>query len=374
MIDVALLCEAVRTGRVGRREFLYLLGGSLGVVAMAGGGRWARAEDQAVVFTWAGYDDPAFYQKYIDKHGEPPKFSLWADEEEGLQKLRAGFQADVIFPCAYKVAQWYQAGVLGEIDTSKIAAFDDIFPSLRDIDDSVQDGKRVWVPMDWGQTSVIYRTDLAPEYVDNETWGILWDEKYKGRLGLYDSLTDGVVVAGIMAGLEDPFDYRSEEALAKTREKLEQVIPLLRNFVSDPTSLEQGLASGELVATTAWNESLVRLQEQGVTVKFMEPKEGAMTWVCGLAIAADTPNAEAAHDVIDAILAPDARLYEMRNFGYGSSTQTPYKLLSAEELVSLGMPPDPSAVLSAGILQRPIQNEEGLQRMFEEVRATATTN
>jgi hypothetical protein len=33
--------------------------------------------------------------------------------------------------------------VLGEIDTSKIAAFDDIFPSLRDIDAGVQDGKRV---------------------------------------------------------------------------------------------------------------------------------------------------------------------------------------------------------------------------------------
>jgi spermidine/putrescine transport system substrate-binding protein len=369
MIDVAQLCQAMRMGRIRRREFVQLLAGSALAASIGVGGRGAWAADTALVFTWAGYDDPEFYKKFIDKYGAPPQFTLWADEEEGLEKLRAGFKADVVFPCAYKVAKWYEAGVLGEIDTSKIAAFDDIFPSLRDIDASVQDGKRVWVPLDWGQTSVIYRTDLAPEYVDNETWGILWDEKYKGHLGLHDSLTDGAVVAGIMAGLEDPFDYRSEEALAKTREKLEEIVPLLRTFVSDPTSLEQGLASGELVATTAWNESLVRLKEQGVPVKFMEPKEGAMTWVCGMSITADTALADQAHDVIDAILTPEARLYEMRNFGYGSSTQAPYALLSEEELAALGMPPDPEAVLSAGILQRPIQNEQGLQRMFEEVRA-----
>jgi len=56
---------------------------------------------------------------------------------------------------------------------------------------------RVWVPIDWGQTSIVYRTDLAPEYVDNETWAILWDPKYKGKLAVFDSLVDGVVIAAV---------------------------------------------------------------------------------------------------------------------------------------------------------------------------------
>jgi spermidine/putrescine transport system substrate-binding protein len=279
----------------------------------------------------------------------------------------------VVFPCAYKVAQWYEAGVLGEIDPAKIAAYDDIFDSLKAIEAGVQDGKRVWLPMDWGQTSIIYRTDLAPEYVDNETWAILWDEKYKGRLALHESLTDGAVVAGIMAGLKDPFDYSAPEDLAKAREKLAQVVPLLRYFVGDPTGLEQGLASGEIVATTGWNESIVRLQEQGVPVKFMAPKEGAMTWVCCLSIAANTPLADKAHDVLDAILAPESRMYEMRNFGYGSSTQEPYKLMGADELASLGLSPEPEKVLGAGILQREIKNEPALQQMFDEVKAESAS-
>jgi spermidine/putrescine transport system substrate-binding protein len=370
MIDVARLREQVRAGRIGRRQWLRLLAAA-GVAVAASGGRWsARAAETATVFTWAGYDDPAFYPSYVKKYGGPPNFAMYADEEEGLQKILAGFTPDVVLPCAYKVARWYEAGVLGEIDTSRIRAWDDIFESLRNIPAGMQDGKRVWLPADWGQTSIVYRTDLAPEYVGNESWSILWDPKYKGRVAMFDSLTDGVVVAGIMAGLVDPFDYTSDDSLAKARAKLEELMPQLRYFVPDSTTLEQGLASGEIVATTAWNESIGRLRKQGLAVKFMEPKEGAMTWVCGVGIVKGTKLRDQAHEVVDALLEPDARIYEMRNMGYGSATKKPYAILSKEELADLGLSPNPDEVLAKGILQSPIKGEERLQRMFEEVKAS----
>lgn len=370
MIDVARLREGLRAGRIGRRDALRLLAAAGAAVTAVCGRRSAQAAETPTVFTWAGYDDPALYPTYVRKHGRAPDFALWADEEEGLQKILGGFKPDVVAPCGYKVARWYDAGVLGEIDTSRIRAYGDIFESLRDIPAGIQDGKRVWLPVDWGQTSIIYRTDLAPEYVGNESWGILWDPKYKGRVAIFDSLTDGVVVAGIMAGLADPFDYSSDESLAKVRAKLEELMPQLRYFVPDPTSLEQGLVSGELIAVTAWNESITRLRQQGLPVKFMEPKEGAMTWVCGISIVKDTPLLDQAHEIVDAILDPESRAYEMRNFGYGSSTKTPYTMLSQDELAELGLSPNPDAVLNAGILQSPINGEERLQRMFEEVKAS----
>jgi len=125
----------------------------------------------------------------------------------------------------------------------------------------------------------------------------------------------------------------------------------------------------EIVAVTGWNESIVRLRKQGLAVKFMEPKEGAMTWVCGLSIVKDTPLLEQAHEIIDAMLDQESRLYEMRNFGYGSSTKSPYTVMSAQELADLGLSTNPDSVLNASLLQRPIKGEERLQRMFEEVKA-----
>ena len=202
------------------------------------------------MYLWSGYDDPALYPAYVKKYGAAPDFAIWGDEEEGLLKLRSGFKPDVVFPCAYKIAKWYENGVLNEIDTAKLSHWPDVFESLKTIPAGMQDGKRVWVPIDWGQTSIIYRTDLCPEYVGNETWSILWDPKYKGRVAMFDSLTDGAVVAGIVAGLKDPFDYSSDENLAKVKAKLTELKPQLRYFVPDSASLEQGLATGEIVAVT----------------------------------------------------------------------------------------------------------------------------
>lgn len=368
MIDVSRLRREMRAGKLSRRNFMRTLAAS-GIAVTIAGTRNSRAAETPTMYLWSGYDDPALYPSYVAKYGAAPDFAIWGDEEEGLLKLRGGFKPDVVMPCAYKVARWYENGVLNAVDTAKLSHWPDVFESLKNIPAGMQDGKRVWVPIDWGQTSIIYRTDLCPEYVGNETWSILWDPKYKGRVAMFDSLTDGAVVAGIVAGLEDPFDYSSDENLAKVRAKLEELKPQLRYFVPDPASLEQGLATGEIVAVTAWNESITRLRKQGLPVKFMEPKEGAMTWVCGLSIVKDTPLLDQAHEIIDAMLSPESRAYEMRNFGYGSSTKSPYTILSPEELADLGLSPDPDSVLNAGILQRPIIGEERLQRVFEEVKA-----
>ena len=61
------------------------------------------------------------------------------------------------------------------------------------------DGEVVMIPLDWGNSSVLFRTDLAEEYVGDESWNILFDERYKGRLSMYDS-DSAVVVAGLALG------------------------------------------------------------------------------------------------------------------------------------------------------------------------------
>ena len=64
--------------------------------------------------------------------------------------------------------------------------------------------------MDWGQASILYRTDLVD--IEEESWGLLWDERYAGRLAMIDSLIHGVMVAAIYAGavgsLPDPRTLR----------------------------------------------------------------------------------------------------------------------------------------------------------------------
>ena len=337
-------------------------------LAAPGHGAWAD-EGQATYFGWAGYDDENLWQAYVEQEGGSPNFTFWGDEEEAIAKMRAGFTPDVLFPCNYSIKKWVDSGLLQPVDVSRLSNWDDIIPALKDVPGSTFGEDNYWVPIDWGLTSVLYRTDLAPEYVGNETWMILWDAKYKGKVAAFDSLVDGVVIAGIIAGLENPFDYSSQDALDTIRPYLKDLTDNLRYFSNDPTSMEQGLASGELVAATTWNESVVRLKGDGLPVAFMNPKEGAMTWVCGLSIAKDSLYPDKAHVLIDAFLDPRSRAYEMEAFGYGAATQSAFELVSEDVLLSLGLSKNPQEILSAGIYQQPIRGESDLQALFEEVKA-----
>lgn len=337
---------------------------------LASTGRGVQADEgQATYFGWAGYDDENLWQAYVEQEGAAPEFTFWGDEEEGIAKMRAGFTPDVVFPCNYSIKKWVDSGMLQPVDVSRLSNWDDIIPALKDVPGSTIDGDHYWVPVDWGLTSILYRTDLAPEYVDDESWMILWDPKYKSQVAAFDSLVDGVVIAGIVAGLDNPFDYSTQDALDTIRPYLEDLTANLRYYSNDYTSMEQGLASGELVAATTWNESVVRLKGEGLPVAFMNPKEGAMTWVCGLSIATDSPYPDKAHALINAFLDPRSRAYEMEVFGYGAATQSAFDLVSEDVLAALGLSKNPQEILAAGIYQQPIQGESDLQFLFEEVKA-----
>ena len=365
------LIEELATGKMSRRDFNKLLG-SVGVTMATFPvmSRVANAatEDHPMVFTWEGFEEPDLHKPYTAKYGESPNFTFFGDEEEAFAKMRAGFKADLTQPCSYKVPIWRDAGIIQPIDTSRLSNWNDVVPSLKEIPGIVVDGKRYWIVADWGQTSVLYREDLVE--LKEESWGLLWDERYKGRMSMADSLIDGVMVAAIYGGAKDPFNM-TEAEVEKTKELLKQQLPLMRYYWSSVTDIQQALASGELVAAAAWNDSYTALKSEGIPVKFMSPKEGAMTWACGFCLMTDADPAkiDRAYDYIDTYISPESGAYEIREFGYGHANAKAFDLVSAEELADRGLSSNPDDVLQAGIFQEPMGNEPALQAMFEEVKA-----
>lgn len=368
------LVELLATRKITRRQFTNYMA-SLGIVAvtmpLVPKAARAAAADHPNVFTWEGWDAEEHHMQYKEKYGEFPNFSIFGDEEEAFAKMMAGAQFDVTHPCSYKVEIWRDAGILQPVDTSLLTHWDDVIPSLKQIPGMNVGDDVYFVPADWGLTSVLYRPDLVdPKYQEDETWGILWDERYSGRISMSDSLIDGVMVAAIMAGAQDPFNMTDAE-VAETRKLLQQQLPLLRYWWTSPTDIQNSMAAGELVATSSWNDAYTALKADGVNVKYMTPKEGAMTWVCGLCImaAADPAKLEKSHDVIDAFLAPESGVFSIIEEGYGCANSKAYELVSEEILRDRGLSSNPEEILSAGIFQEPIKNEAVLQAMFEEVKA-----
>lgn len=357
--------RALKSGLMTRRAMLAGLAAA-GIVATTT--RRMRAAEKLNVFTWAGYDDPHLHQAYIEDHGESPTFTFFGEVEEGLQKLRGGFTPDIAHPCTSSVSRWNDAGVLRPIDPSKIEHWNDIFPSFRTIR-GVTIGDEIYnMPFDWGNESVLYRTDLVTANTDS--LALLTDETYRGRIAMFDSAESMSAVAGVLTGAETPYDMTDEE-IARAHEVMKQINANVRFYWTDATQITQALGAGELVAAWAWNAAVVELKNQGLPVAYMEPKEGLFTWVCGLSLVKDGPGApDDAYDFLNAMLEPETGRFMIEEYGYGHSNQKSFELVPAARLEELGIANVKQLLASSHVYEEiPPATKEKLIRIFDQVKA-----
>ena len=367
------IADELKSGQMSRRRFNQILGSvglSMVMTPMLSRTSMAAAVDQATYFTWGGWDVPEYYGPYIAKHGEPPNFATFGGSEEGFTKMRAGFVVDVAHPCNVEIPRWIKSGLFQPLDTSKLSNWPDLIPQLWQLQGNVVDGKPYFAPMDWGQTSITYRTDLVDWQGEPESWSLLWDERYKGKIGQLGSAGDAWWCAAIYAGV-DFNEIGSAENIKKVAELLRKQRPLIRVYTDDVTSLEQALASGELVAAMTWNASAVTLKAEGVLVAFAKPKEGALTWVCGLMMHKDAPHPDEAHDLIDSLISVERGKIMIEEEGYGHSNQKAIESVSDEKLAELGLSRNPEDVLGAGKFMIPQTQdfETASNKEYEEIKA-----
>lgn len=370
-MDVLDHLGSLRAGKLSRRRFVQsLTAAGVGMASVPLTGQRVGAQSaNATYFTWGGYDIPELFGPYEAQHGELPNFAIFGGTEEALTKMRGGFVVDVAHPCNAGVPRWASTGLFQPIDTSRLSNWGDVMPELYDLDYNMTDGKPWMVPFDWGQTSVTYRTDMF-ELEGEESWDMLWDERYSGRLGSLASGGDAWWCGAIKAGV-DFAQIASDDAFTRIAEVMRAQRPLIRVYTDDTTTLEQALSSGELAAAMTWNSSAVLLQSEEVPVKFAQPKEGALTWVCGLMMHKDAPNPDRAYDIIDSLISAQTGEFMINDYGYGHSNIKSFDEFDDETLRSLGLAKKPADVLDAGHFMIP-QTQEWEARMngtFEQIKA-----
>ena len=181
------LIDDLINGDLSRRDFHKTMAaaglGMAGSSTMAGSAFAANTNPaDLVVFEWAGYELPEFFPAYVEKFGTEPTFSLFAEEEEALQKLRSGFPTDISHPCSGSVARWNDAGAIRPIDPSRIDAWDDIFPTTLDIRGVQIGGEYFFLPWDWGNSSILYRTDLLDLSPEEMSYDVLLRPELQGKI------------------------------------------------------------------------------------------------------------------------------------------------------------------------------------------------
>ena len=372
-MDKTRLRDLIQASRTDRRAFnRHLASLGLACVAVPLAPRMGRAAGEMTYFTWAGYEIPELHPAYVEKYGGSPEVAFFADEEEALIKLRQEYNADVVHPCNTVVQRWYEAGVIKQLDTSRLQYWDNLIPALRDVPGTTADGKPIFVANDWGSHSIAYRTDVIdPDYAREKSWELLLDENYAGRLSMWDSVDAAVAYAAMILGIRDTTNV-TDDQVAQMKDVLLRQKALLRSYWSVETDGEAMMASGEVVASYFWSGPILRLQNAGIPVEYMlDPKGGIISWACGLVMAAHGDgDEEAAYDFINAWNSPEAGKFLIEVYGYGHANLLTYDIVDPAILDAMGLSGDIAGYLSDSL---PWQSwpPEALQRyvtMYDEVK------
>ena len=298
----------------------------------------ALAQDaELTVFDWAGYEDPEFYTAYHDKHGAAPTFAFFGDEEEAFQKLRSGFKADAAHPCSQSVPKWMEAGLLEPLDTSKIERWDELNEEFREIEAYKKDGDYYFVPMDWGNTGLVYNTEkLTDDQV--KSLQIFADPSMAGKVSIGDSVDDAYALGFLAVGVKD-WTKATDEDFKAASDFLRKVHQNVLSYWDSSSSLAQLMQSGQVELAWAWNETPATMSAEGLPITMKrDTEEGASSWVCGYVKLKDGPGSDDKfYDFVNAWLEPKTADYIVTAWGYGHSNATQMAAMDQEMLKSVSL-------------------------------------
>ena len=157
------------------------------------------------------------------------QYSTYDSNEIMYSKLaNGGITVDVIIPSDYMIGRMVQEGMLEELN------FDNI-PNYQYIDDSFKNTSydpenKYSVPYTWGTVGIIYNTKYVDE-ADVTGWELLWNEKYAGKILMFDNSRDAFGIAEYLLGYD--VNTTDEAELQDCAAKLAEQKPVVQQYVMD---------------------------------------------------------------------------------------------------------------------------------------------
>jgi spermidine/putrescine-binding protein len=273
------------------------------------------------VFEWAGYEYPTYGGKkgalspYVDTYGKP-KYVFLTSDDQAIGKVRAGYRPDTVHPCVDYTGNWVEMGVVQPWDTSLISNFKDLEPAL--VKGGQIDGQQYFIPADWGFSSPLYRSDKVEPEGGVDSWALLFDDRYEGKISWWETPLENFVIWGYVNGIENPWDM-TDDQLDEAKDFLISKKHLCRNFWSSQTDFEADFIAGNIWIGYSWGGSYMAAKKAGLEVVYSDPKEGRLGWNCGFVLIADTDNFRHAHEYVDTWVSPESALWNINNYAYGMS-------------------------------------------------------
>lgn len=323
------------------------------------GGTTAAAAPTGTV-TLFGYEDnfvPEVIDPFLAQYPDlDVQTAVFSSNDEAVTKLQNGFQADVINVCTEETGRMVDLGLLQPIDTSRIEAWDTLFPALKDQPGVVQDGEVYMVPNVGGTSGVVYNPEEVPQGIDSYR-DLFEDPALAGKVTMEDSAATMIAIGAMALGHDDPFALTSED-ITEIRDYLIEHKAQIRALFKGDADFLSLYRTGEIVAGFGYHDYRATMEREGIPVEFV-PAEGSLAWICGVGLSSQTQNVDAAYAAMNYYVSPTPQSFYAESYTYIVSDQRTLDQLDPALVKELGLD-DPAQLDAAIALQLPENYDEWL--------------
>ena len=269
-----------------------------------------KTSEEINFFNYGENIDEETVKEFEKQYGIKVNIETFDDMENMYQKVKnEGVKYDVILVSDALMPRMIKENLIQELNKDNI-------PNISQMDEEylnleIDPGNKYSVPYMFGTVGLIYNKDVVKENVDS--WDILWNEKYKDKVFMFDTYRDTIGVAlkklGYSLNSTDPKQIEeAKELLIKQRKTVDPIYG-----VDNGTTM---IPAGESDINMIWSGEGLNLQEENPNLVYIVPKEGANFWIDSLCIPSNAKNVEGAEKFINFVSDKESALRIADEIGY----------------------------------------------------------
>ncbi len=279
------------------------------------------------VYNWGEYIDQSVLDDFERLTGIHVNYTTYASNEEMYSKIVSGAASyDVIIPSEYMISKMISEDLLAELNFDNIPNYKHIGEQYKGL--SYDPEEKYSVPYTWGTVVIVYNTKYVDEEdVKDQSIELLWNEKYKDKILMFDNPRDAFALAHIKLGhsmnTTNPEDWYEAADALKEQKKIVQA------YVMDQV-FDKMLNEEAYIAPYYAGDAMTMIEENEDLAAYV-PVEGANMFFDSMCVLKSSQNKEAAEKFINFMCETEIAVRNAETVWYAIPHIPAFEALSPEQ-------------------------------------------
>lgn len=277
------------------------------------------------VYNWGEYIDPKVADLFEKETGIKVHYDTFVTNEDMYPKVKAGaVEYDLICPSDYMIQRMIDENLLSKIDFNNVPNLKNIDPTYLDKSKSFDPTNEYSVPYCWGTVGILYNKTKVDGPIDS--WSVLFDEKYKDKILMINSVRDALGIALKYLGYS--INTTNKDEIEEATQLLIKQKSLVQGYFVD--EVRDKMIGDDAAISVIYSGEANFTKRENKNLEYVVPKEGSNVWIDSWVIPKNCKNKKNAEIFLNFLCRDDIAKMNFDYITYSTPNKAAKSLLDEE--------------------------------------------